>query len=167
MPRVLDRHPDARLLLPGEPAHHATHHDRLGPDRERVLAAVDDLGVRDMDEMPAIYRSATVSLLPSRHEALGISLAESLACGTPVVCSDDGGMPSIVDRPSVGRVFAPDDVEALSSALVEAIALAADRATPPACVQSAWRYDWETVVGPMHEQAYRRLLDRRRVTAAR
>lgn len=154
MPRVLDVHPDARLLLPGERAHHERLHDRLGADRERVLAAVDDLGVLPMTQMPALYRSATVSLLPSIWEALGISLVESLASGTPAVCSDDGGMPSIVSKSEVGAVVPPGDPGALAAGLLHAIELARDPGTPAACAAHARNWDWTEHVGPEHERVY-------------
>ena len=154
MPRVLDAHPDARLLLPGEPAHHERLHDELGTDRARVLAEVVDRGVLPMSEMPALYRSATVSLLPSKWEALGISLVESLASGTPAVCSDDGGMPSIVSTPEVGAVVTPGDPADLARGLLHAIALARDPATPAACAAHARQWDWDAQVGPHHERVY-------------
>ena len=43
------------------------------------------------------YRSAWVSALPSHDEAFGLVLAEALACGTPVVGSNDGGVPELID----------------------------------------------------------------------
>lgn len=154
MPRVLDAYPYAKLLLPGERAHHEHLHDRLGAERDRVLAAVEDLGVLPMSQMPALYRSVTVSLLPSVWEALGISLVESLASGTPAVCSDDGGMPSIVSTPQVGAVVAPGDPAALATGLLHAIELARDPATPAACAEHARRWDWTQQVGPEHERVY-------------
>jgi len=157
MPAVLDRHPDARLLLPGERSHHERFHASLGTDRDRVLAATDDLGVLPMEQMPALYRSATVSFLPSKWEALGISLAESLACGTPAVCSDDGGMPSIVSRPDVGVVVPTGDVAALARGLIDAIALAAKPETAARCREHAHNWDWDENVGPQHERLYARM----------
>lgn len=158
LPGVLDVHPTARLLLPGERSHHERHHASLGADRDRVLAATEDLGVLPMEDMPALYRSATVSLLPSKWEALGISLAESLACGTPAVCSDDGGMPSIVSSPDVGIVVPTGDVAALTRGLLDAIALAARPQTPRRCHEHARTWDWDASVGPQHEALYRQMI---------
>jgi phosphatidyl-myo-inositol alpha-mannosyltransferase len=155
MPRILDVHPDARLLVPGDRSHHAFAHDMLGGDRGRVLDAVDDLGVLPMDAMPELYRSATVSVLPARWEAFGVSLVESLACGTPVVCTDDGGMPGIVSDARVGVVVPNDDVDALARALLQAIELAGRPGTPAACSAHARGWDWDETIGPLHEQVYR------------
>ncbi len=160
MPGVLDAHPDARLQLLGDRTQHERWHAELGPDRARVLAAVDDLGRQPMAAMPALYRAATVALLPSRDEAFGVSLVESLACGTPVVCSADGGMPEIVDDERIGRVSPTGDVGALTAHLLEAIALAGEERTPLRCARHALRWDWRTRVGPAHEEYYRALLRR-------
>lgn len=161
--QVLDVHPDARLLLPGTPQDRA---HVTGPVSARVLAATDDLGVQPMEAMPALYRDATVAFLPSTHEALGISLVESLASGTPVVATRDGGMPSIVSDPRVGRLFegsatvpASSD-DGLAAALLEAIDLARDPATSAVCAAHARGWDYDAVVGPLHEQVYARLVTR-------
>jgi glycosyltransferase involved in cell wall biosynthesis len=129
--------------------------ERLGPAGDRAFAAVDDLGP-GREELPARYRGATVTVLPSVHEAFGIVLVESLASGTPVVCSDDGGMVEIVDRPAIGRVAPPRDPDRLAAAVIEAIDLANEPATPPACAEHARRWDWATAVGPAHEEVYAR-----------
>ena len=103
-----------------------------------------------------------MTVLPARDEAFGLALVESLASGTPVVCSKDGGMPEIVDDPCVGVTFSPRDAGALAGALDAAIDLAADPGTAQRCARHARRWDWETVIGPAHEACYRGLVARRR-----
>jgi glycosyltransferase involved in cell wall biosynthesis len=98
--------------------------------------------------------------MPSEHEAFGLVLAESLACGTPVVCTDDGGMPEIVNDPAIGRTFPVGDVDAFAQALDDVIDLARDPLTPARCRESALRWDWQTSVGPKHEALYRRVARR-------
>lgn len=146
MPAVLAKHPDARLWLPGtaEDRRHVTSVDA------EVLAATDDLGVLPMTDMPELYRKATLSFLPSVHEALGISLVESLASGTPVVATRDGGMTSIVTDPRVGRLIETD----LAAALLEVIDLAARAETARLCAEHALGWDWDAAVGPQHERLY-------------
>src|SRR5207302_7451408 len=115
---LLTTRPDARLVLSG-PGDQAAAVTRLGP------TAVEALGLGDLDDVGSRYRDATITVLPARHEAFGLALVESLACGTPVVCSDDGGMPEIVGPPEAGcgLVVRPDDIAALARALDDAIAL--------------------------------------------
>jgi glycosyltransferase involved in cell wall biosynthesis len=118
--------PDARLVLsrPSTP--------------EGVAAAPVGKGIElaDLDDRAALaraYASAWATALPSVDEAFGLVLTESLACGTPVVGSNDGGIPEIVDRPDVGRLFDGDDPALLARALLDVLDLAGDPATAVAC----------------------------------
>jgi phosphatidylinositol alpha-mannosyltransferase len=154
LPAVLEQHPGTRLALGGggdlQPVL-----DALEPGVRRAVEPVlDDLGTGDLADVPARYREATVSVLPSVDEAFGLVLAESLACGTPVVCTGSGGPAEIVTDPLVGCVAEPDDARSLAQQVISALALAADPATVERCAAHARRWDWD-VVGPLHESAYR------------
>jgi glycosyltransferase involved in cell wall biosynthesis len=160
-PAVLDRHPDATLVLGGG-GDTRWAFDTLSPgDRERVTAATRDLGTGELGDLPARYAESTVSVLPSVDEAFGLVLAESLATGTPVVGVASGGPTEIVDRSETGRLAAPRDPRSLAGAIGEVIDLARDPATPAACAAHAVRWDWTASVGPLHEQVYERILRRR------
>lgn len=152
---LLERVPDARLAL-ACPGDHRPVVD--GVRDRRVRDAIDVLGIGEPDALPGVYRSASVTALPSLHEAFGLTLVESLACGTPVVCTASGGMPEIVSRPEVGRVFAPGDAAALSHALEEVILLSRDSRTRRRCRLHARRWGWREQVGPAHEELYRRVV---------
>ncbi len=154
MPAVLEFLPDARLTLSGGGDPTAAF-DALDPGIHRVVAPhVDDLGQGELADVPGRFRDATVSVLPSVHEAFGLVLVESLASGTPVVCSRSGGMPEIVDR-CVGRIAPPDDPAGLAAAIVAAVALAVEPGAPARCAAHAAQWDWD-VVGPLHLLAYGR-----------
>jgi glycosyltransferase involved in cell wall biosynthesis len=154
--RLLEARPDARLQISGE-GDPAWAFDTLASDEDaRVRAATDFLGAGSVDEVPERYRRATVTVLPSLDEAFGMALVESLATGTPVVCSPSGGMPEIVDGADVG-VVAERTPAAMAAAMEKALVMAADESTPLRCVEHAKRWDWEESVGPTHVALYTRM----------
>jgi glycosyltransferase involved in cell wall biosynthesis len=63
----------------------------------------------------AAYRDANVFVLPSQNENFGNSAAEAMACGTPVIVTDQCGIAPIVDR-RAGLVV-PHDSRAVATAL--------------------------------------------------
>jgi glycosyltransferase involved in cell wall biosynthesis len=108
--------PGARLRLVGGgdalPDHVALA-ERLGiADRVEFTGEIPD------DELVATLRSAAVLVLPSLSEVegFGMVLAEAMACGTPVVGSDVGGIPHVIDPHVTGLLVPPGDEEALSAA---------------------------------------------------
>jgi glycosyltransferase involved in cell wall biosynthesis len=164
--QLLDRIPDVRLQL-GGPGDHSWVRIEPGPRGlaaagARALAVTDVLGVGDLDEMPRRYGAANVTVLASINEAFGLVLAESLACGTPVVGSAEGGIPDIVDSPDVGQTVPWGDVERLARALDEVIELSRDATTPGRCVDQAHRWGWQETIGPAHERLYEAVVSRPR-----
>lgn len=127
LPAVRRARPGTRLVLlrPSDP--------RLAQDlaAREGIALVD--AVEDPGQLAGTYGSAWVSALPSLGESFGLVLAEALACGTPVVGSRHASIPEVVDRPEVGRLFAPDDRDDLVRALLEGLELAQDPATAARC----------------------------------
>jgi len=154
LPAVLEAKPDTRLVLSGGGDPSAAFDSLESGVRRAVLPHVDALDAGELADVPVRYREATLTVLPSVHEAFGLVLVESLACGTPVVCSASGGMPEIVDD-DVGRLAAPDDPHSLAAAILAGLTLAADPAVASRCVERGRRWDWD-VVGPQHELAYGR-----------
>lgn len=64
-------------------------------------------------ELPAFYNVADLFLMPTlMEEAFGLTVAEAMACGKPVVASRIGGIPTIVDDEDM--LCRPGDVEELS-----------------------------------------------------
>jgi glycosyltransferase involved in cell wall biosynthesis len=121
-----------------------------------VRNAVRHLGVLGDDALVQRYRRAWVTALPSDQEAFGMSLIESMACGTPVVSLDRWGPVEIV-TPEVGRM-SPADPTALASACREALSLAERPSTVAACRAVAARYDWRTEIAPRMEAIYGELV---------
>ena len=64
-----------------------------------------------------LYNIADVSVAPSRSEGFGLVAVEAMACGVPVVASDVGGLPGIVNG-AVGALAKPEDPESLADAIL-------------------------------------------------
>jgi phosphatidylinositol alpha-mannosyltransferase len=149
--RVRRDRPDAELLLirPRD------------PDLARSLGERE--GVRllpeAVDTAATMFRSAWVSALCAHSEAFGLVLVESMACGTPVVGARDGGVPEIVDRPEVGRLFGGDDEQEVARALLEALELADSPGTAAACRDRAADFSAGNSA-EAHISLYRELLGR-------
>lgn len=65
----------------------------------------------------ALYRWATVVVVPSRWESFSMVAAEAMAEGRPVVCSSACGIAELLSAQGAGTVVPPDDAEALAAAL--------------------------------------------------
>jgi glycosyltransferase involved in cell wall biosynthesis len=119
-----------------------------GPDRAKLEARARELDVADRvrflgsqppDEVARLLAAADVMLLPTRAEGLANAWVEALACGTPVVTCEAGGVRDVIERPELGRVVARDG-EALAGAVRELLA------SPPAADdvrKGALRFSWE------------------------
>jgi len=67
--------------------------------------------------LAAAYNAADVMVVPSRQEAFGQTASEAMACGTPVVSFDVGGLKDIIDHEINGYKATPFDVNDLSHGL--------------------------------------------------
>ena len=70
-------------------------------------------------ELNILYNIATLFIFPSREEPLGLVGLEALACGTPVVGSNVGGIPEYVNNEN-GYLFDPNNPKELSK-IIESI----------------------------------------------
>jgi glycosyltransferase involved in cell wall biosynthesis len=67
--------------------------------------------------LPDYYRAASVFALPSYYETISKVTMEAMACGLPVVATNSGGIPEVVDDRVTGLVVPYASVEALASSL--------------------------------------------------
>ncbi|MEQ9486132.1 glycosyltransferase family 4 protein [Coleofasciculus sp. F4-SAH-05] len=69
--------------------------------------------LHDNITLSLVYSAADVMIVPSTQEAFGQTAAESLACGTPVVCFDTTGLKEVVDHQDNGyraQCYSVDDL---------------------------------------------------------
>ena len=85
--------------------------------RSLGLKHVYMLGHQHQDKVADIYNIADVSTVPSRKEPFGLVAIEALACGTPVVVTNGGGLVDFVDD-SIGSVIDEESYEQLANAII-------------------------------------------------
>jgi glycosyltransferase involved in cell wall biosynthesis len=147
---------DVPFLVAGD----GPERDALEAQAATMEADVTFLGYVPGDELPQLYRGARLTVLPSvnHQEAFGISLLESMACGTPVLAS---ALPGVRQVAREGGIAAePGDAEAFADRLREALTYE----TLPRGAELAdhvhRRYAWPAVIDRL-EEIYAEVLDRR------
>jgi D-inositol-3-phosphate glycosyltransferase len=75
------------------------------------------LGAKDQDTLHYYYNSADVLVMPSHYESFGMVALEAMACGTPVIASDVGGLSYLVRDGETGFHVPNGDFVALASTL--------------------------------------------------
>ena len=150
---------DARLVLIGDGPEQAAARERAA-----ALGAggrVTFLGERDV--LPELLASADVFALSSASESFGLSALEAMACGTPVVACDAGGVREVVTHGTTGLLSGTEDRAAFSAHLAELLsnrerAAAMGRAAREDALE---RFRRERVVGA-YVDLYERVLGRDR-----
>lgn len=69
-------------------------------------------------QMPEFWNSVSVAVVPSLYEPLAGVVLEAMACGTPVIASDVGGFPDMIEPDRSGLLFPPHDAAALARAII-------------------------------------------------
>jgi glycosyltransferase involved in cell wall biosynthesis len=70
-----------------------------------------NLGKLPLDQMVVTYNLCDIFLTPSRLEGFGLSVAEAMACGKPVVATDSSSLPELVMDGRGGFLCRMDDVK--------------------------------------------------------
>ena len=119
--RAAAGHPRLQIDIAGE-----------GPAREELEQLASATGVAERvrfhgrlptGELQRLLRSASVMALPSRwYENMPLAVLEAFAAGLPVVASDLGGLPELIERDVDGQVVPAEDPGALGEALAALMA---------------------------------------------
>jgi len=153
--RRIRQHVRARFVLAGD-----------GPVRagvERIAAdhRIDDdvLFLGEQQELVPLLSVSDVFLLPSAQESFGLAALEAMACEVPVVASNVGGLPEIIDDGVTGYLCPLDDLEGMAARAVSVLTTPSRHQAmanaAAALVRS--RYCTDMIV-PMYEAAYRRVV---------
>jgi D-inositol-3-phosphate glycosyltransferase len=71
------------------------------------------LGKRDQDKLPYYYSAAELVVMPSHYESFGMVALEAMACGTPVIASEVGGLAYLVRDGETGFTIPDQEPETL------------------------------------------------------
>lgn len=102
-PAVLREHPDACYVIAGE-CEPGPYWDLLKKiESEHALSSrLHFVGKLSRSELADLYGCATLAVVPSAYEPFGYAAAEAMAAGVPVIASEAGGLPEIVEHEKTG-----------------------------------------------------------------
>lgn len=107
-------HPESRFEIAGD-----------GPSRAELEKLIVELKVEShvrllgaVDDIPALLARARLFVLPSQTEGISLTLLEAMARGLPVIATQVGGNPEVVQPGVTGLLVPPRDAEALAQAIV-------------------------------------------------
>jgi len=113
-PQVLRAVPDAYLLVVGE----GSRRDALEAKARELRIAHRIVFTGRRDDVPAVTAALDVAVLPSYREAQGLSVLEAMALSRPVVASNVGGIPEMIEDGVTGLLVPPHDAETLATAII-------------------------------------------------
>lgn len=103
-----------------------------GPERSPTERRVRELGLEErvaflgkQESFVELLAAADVFLLPSEQESFGLAALEALSCGVPVVASDVGGIPELVDSGETGYLAPVGEVAAMADRVLALVGDAA------------------------------------------
>jgi N-acetyl-alpha-D-glucosaminyl L-malate synthase BshA len=138
-----------------------------GPERPvaealcRRLGTCDDIRfVGKQEQMEEILAIADLFLLTSEYESFGLAALEAMAAGVPVVSTNAGGLPEIMENGITGYMSNVGDVDNMSR---QAIDILQDDETldrfKAQAAEHAKKFDINNIV-PLYEQLYQRMLQK-------
>jgi glycosyltransferase involved in cell wall biosynthesis len=105
------------------------------------------LGFLPDEQLPIAYQAADLTVVPSQSlEGFGLIVLESLACGTPVLCTPVGGMPEILEPFSPDAIAASTEVEAIAQKLAALLTGEISLPSRTACRDyAAKNFNWQKI----------------------
>lgn len=127
-----------------------------GPLQADLQQQATDLGLNDNvkflgflpdDQLPIAYQAADLSVMPSQSlEGFGLAVLESLACGTPALCTPVGGMPEILEPFSPNLITNSIEATAIAERLEQLLLKKVPMPSREACHEyAAMNFDWQQI----------------------
>ena len=146
--------------------------EKMSAEMARLQKLCDDLcmggmvvflGKRGQDTLPYYYSAAEVLVMPSLYESFGMVALEAMACGTPVIASEVGGLGYLVQDGETGYTIPDSDPEALCNKLSGLLGDAHLRETMGLrAAEYALDYAWSNIAAQIVD-VYKGLVEKRSV----
>ena len=112
-----DKEPETITLIVGDGDERELLHQKA---KDLELKSVRFFGNVAQKELRSVYNIADVNLVPSRREPFGLVAIEAMACGAPVIATNQGGLPDFVNE-EVGGLVEVEDPEGLAEKILEVL----------------------------------------------
>jgi len=116
--------------------------------RIKGMKHVSYIGSVAHDKIHVYFQMADLLVHPSYSEGFGLVLAESLACGCPVVSTNVAAIPEIISSPDLGVLVEPENSEQLAQAIIKAFNQKWDTQL---LITHAQQFSIETQINTIHD----------------
>ena len=141
LPQILARYPDAVLTVAGDGPWRRYYERRARP----LGGSVRFVG-QVFEDRPAYYNDADMYLCPTTIASFGVTLLEAMACGAPMIVSDNVGFRSVIDGGDEAVLIPSDDVAAWADTTLALLSDPSRReAMSRAGVEKATRFAWSRI----------------------
>lgn len=141
-PEILKNYPNTVLLLAGEGKYRGKL-EAIAKDIE-IRHNVIFLGYINKEQLPFLYNAVDVFVLPSLGEGVPLACIEAMACGTPTIATNVGGIPDIINNFEGGLVIPPKNHKAISDAV---LAIFEDQNLAKANRENGEKYySWKSII---------------------
>ncbi len=161
---ILSTCPHYLYIIGGEPD---SRNGTSTPEINRLKTLCVELGVgnlilfmgkKDQNTLQYYYSAAEIVVMPSNYESFGMVALEAMACGTPVVATQVGGLQHLVQNGKTGFTVPHNDPIALEEKLTQLICKPELRAQMSrSSIDYAQTYSWESIT-PKIIRLYRKTI---------